>query len=90
MSEIRPISELRNKTGKISELAQKTDGVIFITKNGEGNMVVMSLTRYEEFLLKVDRLSKLATAQAQRARREKGRTLADVMKDLRKRIHEQT
>jgi prevent-host-death family protein len=88
MPVIKPISDLRNKANKISELAHKSDEPIFITKNGEGDMVVMSMAQYSKIQLKLDLFSKLAVAQSQRANGDKGRTLTQVMKDLRKRIRE--
>ena len=88
MPVIRPISDLRNKANKISDLAHKSDEPIFITKNGEGDMVVMSMAQYSKIQLKLDLFSKLAVAQAQRAKGDKGRRLSAVMKDIRRRIHE--
>jgi len=85
---IKPISDLRNKANEISALAHKSDEPIFITRNGEGDMVVMSMAQYSKLQLKIDLFSKLAVAQAQRAGGDKGRTLSQVMKDLRKRIRE--
>ena len=88
MPVIRPISDLRNKANKISELAHKSGEPIFITKNGEGDMVVMSMAQYSKIQLKLDLFSKLAVAQVQRASGDKGRSLSAVMKDIRRRIHE--
>ena len=85
---IKPISDLRNKANEISDLAHKSDEPIFITRNGEGDMVVMSIAQYSKLQLKLDLFSKLAVAQAQRASGDRGRTLVQVMKDLRKRIRE--
>ncbi len=85
---IKPISDLRNKANEISDLAHKSDEPIFITRNGEGDMVVMSMAQYSKLQLKLDLFKKLAAAQAQRAAGDKGRTLSQVMKDLRKRIRE--
>lgn len=85
---IKPISDLRNKANEVSELARKSDEPIFITKNGEGDMVVMSMAHYSKLQLKLDLFSKLAVAQAQRASGDKGRTLSQVMKDLQKKIRE--
>ena len=87
---IRPISDLRNKANKISELAHKSNEPIFITKNGQGDMVVMSMAQYSQLQLKLELFSKLAVAQAQKASGDKGRTLQQVMKDLRKRLREGT
>ena len=85
---IKPISDLRNKASEISELAHKSDEPIFITRNGQGDMVVMSMAHYSKLHLKLDLVNKLAVAQAQRAAGESGRTLSQVMKDLRRRIRE--
>jgi prevent-host-death family protein len=88
MPVIKPISDLRNKANEISELAHRSGRPIFITKNGEGDLVVMSIAHYSRLMLKLELFGKLAVAQAQRAKGEKGRPLAVVMKDLRKRIRE--
>lgn len=85
---IKPISDLRNKANEISELAHKSNEPIFITKNGVGDLVVMSMAQYSKLQLKLDLFSKLIVARAQRASGDRGRTLSQVMKDLRKRIHE--
>ena len=85
---IRSISDLRNKANEISDLAHKSDAPIFITRNGEGDMVVMSMAHYSKLQLKTDLFNKLAVAQAQRAAGDKGRSLSQVMKNLRKRIRE--
>ena len=88
MPVIKPISDLRNKAKKISELAHRSDEPIFITKNGEGDLVVMSLAHYGSLQRKLDLYSKLAVAQAQKAAGDRGRTLSEVMKDLRRKIRE--
>jgi len=85
---IKPISDLRNKANEISDLAHRSDEPIFITRNGEGDMVVMSMAQYSKLQLKMDLFKKLAAAQAEKAAGDKGRTLARVMKDLQRRIRE--
>lgn len=85
---IKPISDLRNKTSEISDLVQKSTEPVFITKNGEGEMVVMSMAQYSQLQLKLDLYRRLAVAQSQVAAGDKGRTLSQVMKDLRRRIRE--
>lgn len=47
MPQIRPITDLRNTT-EISELCHARREPIFITKNGYGDLVVMSMETYEE------------------------------------------
>ncbi|GGP11934.1 MULTISPECIES: type II toxin-antitoxin system Phd/YefM family antitoxin [Oceanobacillus] len=64
MPEIRPIKDLRN-TMEISELCHQLEEPIFITKNGYGDMVLMSLETYEKSLAKLDLYEKLAQAEKQ-------------------------
>jgi prevent-host-death family protein len=85
---IKPISDLRNKANKISELVHKAKEPVFITKNGEGDMVVMSLAQYGQLQKKLELYEKLAVAEAQVAAGDRGRPLYRVMRDLRKRIRE--
>jgi len=44
---IRPISDLRNRALEISELCHAEEQPIFITRNGKGDLVVMSQAHYE-------------------------------------------
>ena len=83
---IKPISDLRNKSNQISDLAHNVNEPIFITKNGEGDLVVMSMTHYSNLQLKIDLVSKLSVAQNQKAEGDKGRMLNQVMINIRKTI----
>ena len=49
MPQIRPITDLRNTT-EISELCHAKREPIFITKNGYGDLVIMSIEAYEEMI----------------------------------------
>ena len=49
MPQIRPITDLRNTT-EISALCHAKRELLFITKNGYGDLVVMSIEMYEEML----------------------------------------
>ena len=83
---IKPISDLRNNFNEISSLVHREKEPVFITKNGEGNMVVMSIENYDLIQRKLELFSKLSVSLAQRAAGERGRPLNQVMKDIRKRI----
>jgi PHD/YefM family antitoxin component YafN of YafNO toxin-antitoxin module len=48
MPVIRKSADLRNNYGEISEFCHKFREPIFITKNGEGDLAVMSIETYEE------------------------------------------
>lgn len=84
---IKPISDLRNKSNEISKLVNNSNEPIFITKNGEGNLVVMSMANYSKLQLKLDLLSKLSVAQKQKNNGDKGRTLKQVMVNIREIIN---
>ena len=84
---IKPISDLRNKSNEISKLAHESNQPVFITKNGEGNLVVMSMSHYSNLRLKLELLGKLSVAQNQKAAGDKGRTLKQVMSNVRKTIN---
>ncbi len=82
MPQIRPIKDLRNTT-EISELCHQNKEPIFITKNGYGDLVVMSIETYEESLVKIDLYQKLAEAEAQIKNGEKLLDGEEVFKNLR-------
>jgi len=46
--EIRPSSELRNNYPEISSLTKTTKEPVFITRNGHGDTVMLSLESYKE------------------------------------------
>ena len=81
MPRIIPIKDLKN-TSEISQMCQEATEPIYITKNGYGDMVIMSVKMYEEKLYMLDIYNKLAAAEAQIA---KGKVLdSDVsLKSLR-------
>ena len=48
MMHIRPVSDLRNKFPEIEDIVLKTGEPVFLTKNGYGSLVVLSLEQYAE------------------------------------------
>ncbi len=54
MMTIRPVSDLRNKYPEIEETVLKTGEPVFLTKNGYGSMVVMSLEQYSRLTDQVE------------------------------------
>ena len=64
MVQIRPITDLR-KTTEISEICHQSEDPIFITKNGYGDLVIMSIEAYEKQLAKAVLYAKLADAEKQ-------------------------
>jgi len=70
MPQIRPISELRN-TNEISELCHQINEPVFITKNGYGDLVVMSMEHYERSQAMTGLYHKLGEAEASVANGER-------------------
>lgn len=47
MPVIRPSSDLRNKYNEISTICHQTNSPVYITKNGAGDLAIMSIELYE-------------------------------------------
>ncbi|PKM77934.1 MAG: antitoxin PHD [Firmicutes bacterium HGW-Firmicutes-15] len=54
MPNIRPSSELRNKYNEISEFCHENAEPVYITKNGKGDLAVMSIETYERLVGKCE------------------------------------
>jgi prevent-host-death family protein len=85
---IRPISDLRNNFNQISEICHKEAQPVFMTKNGQGDLVVMSLALYEKQQALLDLYQKLGEAEAESISNAPRISHKDLMKKLRARIHE--
>ena len=57
---IRPSSDLRNNYNEISTICHKTKKPVYITKNGAGDLAVMSIEHYDNTIAKIELYSKLA------------------------------
>jgi PHD/YefM family antitoxin component YafN of YafNO toxin-antitoxin module len=62
MPRIIPIRDLK-KTSELSELCRETNEPVFITKNGYGEMVIMSMDAYEKTMLMNDIYRKVGAAE---------------------------
>ncbi len=67
MPQIRPITDLRN-TNEISDLCHARREPIFITKNGYGDLVVMSIETYEAMVENAAIDAAISDAEAEFAR----------------------
>lgn len=64
MPQIIPIKDLKN-TSEISDMCHKTDEPIFITKNGYGDMVIMSMEIFENTMSKVSMYQNIEVSETQ-------------------------
>ena len=87
MINIRPVSDLRNKFPEIEDVVVHSNAPVFLTKNGYGTMVLMSLEQYSS--LTDDTEKKLDEADALAASSTNRLSKSEVFSSARRRINEQ-
>ena len=90
MPAIRPISDLRNNSNEISEFCRASREPVFITRNGVGDMVVLSIETYERQQAQLELYAKLAEAEAEIIAGAKGADFFEFAKKLRTDLHGKT
>jgi prevent-host-death family protein len=86
MPTIKPISELRNNSSEISDFCRATREPVFITKNGIGDMVVMSIELYERQQAQLELYAKLTEADAAIEAGDNGKDFFVVAMNMRKKL----
>ena len=86
MKMIRPVSDLRNNFADISKTVHETSEPVFLTKNGYGDMVVMSMEAYENLQFQSEVYFKLLEAERESELSDKRYTSKDVLKTLKETI----
>jgi prevent-host-death family protein len=84
MPVIKPISDLRNHTKALSRLCHDSGEPIFITKDGECDMVLMSLAAFERMRGRLDLYRALDEAAADVARGDRGVSVAAARRQLKR------
>ncbi|NOU67238.1 type II toxin-antitoxin system prevent-host-death family antitoxin [Paenibacillus sp. LMG 31461] len=87
MPTIRPSSDLRNHYNEISELCHKYDEPVYITKNGHGDLAVMSIETYEKLVGKFE-LNRLLDEGMDAMKKQKVRPFHEAIADIQKEISE--
>lgn len=85
---IKPSTSLRNNYTEISNLVKESSEPIYITKNGEGDMVIMDIKDFHRRERLLDLKEKLLVAEEQRIRGEETLTLDEVYKKMSAKINE--
>ena len=85
---IRPSAAIRQNYNEIADLCRKTAEPVFLTKNGEGDLVVMDIETYtrREKMLKLR--EELLAVEEGRARGDKGYSVDEVAAMMRSAIKE--
>ena len=87
MPNIRPISDLRNNANEISDFCRQTREPVYITRNGSGDMVVLSIEEYERQQALIDLYGMLAVAEQEIASGAQGEDFLTMARQLRERVH---
>lgn len=87
MPTIKPISDLRNNFNTISDICHNNAEPVFITKNGQGDLVVMSMALYEQQQAQLDLYKKLLAAEAQSISTTQRKPHSTLMSELRDRVN---
>lgn len=81
MPEIRPSFDLRNKHNEISQFCHENGKAIYITKNGKGDLSVMSIATYEKLTEKLE-LFKLLEEGLEAANNNKVKPFNDAVSKI--------
>ena len=87
MPTIRPISDLRNNSNEISEFCRSSREPVFITKNGVGDMVVLSIEMFERQQAQLELYSRLAKTEIDIALGAEGADFFEFSRKLRTDVH---
>ena len=85
MPRIIPIRDLKN-TAAISQMCNESTEPIYVTKNGYGDMVLMSMKAYEEKLMMLELYEKLAIAEEE-VKNGKTKDVVASLQKLREKYH---
>lgn len=85
---IKASAALRNDYATISALAKETKEPIYITKNGEGDMVLMSIDAFEKREQMLQLKAKILQAEQERMDGEPTISVSEARKRLRERASE--
>lgn len=79
MQTIRPISDLKDNFADISKIVHESHQPVFLTKNGYGDMVVMSMDTFEKMQFDSEVYFKLEEADREAEETEKRYSAEDVL-----------
>ena len=83
MKMIRPVSDLRNNFADISKTVHETAQPVFLTKNGYGDMVVLSMEAFENLQFDSEIYTKLQEAEREAELTDQRYSSKDVLKAMR-------
>ena len=88
MNMIRPVSDLRNNFAEISKTVHETAQPVFLTKNGYGDMVVLSMEAFENLQFESEVYFKMQAAEREAELSSERYSYKDVLKAMKDAIGE--
>ncbi|MBF8435533.1 type II toxin-antitoxin system Phd/YefM family antitoxin [Halanaerobiaceae bacterium Z-7014] len=88
MPTIRPVSDLRNSFTEISDVCHKEGEPVFLTKNGRGDMVVMSIAQYEKQQALLELYKKLGEAEIESQNNAETISHDELMQQMKEKLNE--
>jgi len=89
MNMIRPVSDLRNHFAEISKTVHETAQPVFLTKNGYGDMVLLSMEAFENLRFESEIYFMLQAAEREAESTNKRYSSKEVLKAMREAIGNQ-
>ena len=86
MPQNRPVSDLRNSFAEISRVVHQSEEPVILTKNGYGDMVVLSYEVYEKLQYELGISAKLREAEIEAETTTERFRHEEVMADLRQKL----
>ena len=86
MPQIRPVSDLRNNFAEISRIVHEANEPVFLTKNGYGDMVVMSVEQYDAIRLEKRIASALKEAEREASSTQTRYDFDEISASMRKKL----
>lgn len=83
MKMIRPVSDLRNNFADISKTVHETAQPVFLTKNGYGDMVVLSMEAFESLQFESEVYFKLQAAEREAELTDKRYSSKEILQSMR-------
>ena len=85
---IRPSAAIRQNYNEIADMCRKTEEPVFLTKNGEGDLVVMDIGTYNRREKMLNLREELLAVEEDRMRGSKGYSVEEVTAMMRNAIRE--
>ena len=85
---IRPSAAIRQNYNEVADMCRKTHEPVFLTKNGEGDLVVMDIETYNRREMMLKLREELLLVEEERMRGSKGYSVDEVVSMMQDAIKE--